>query len=499
MSSENNTILEVANVNKYFPGVHALDNVNFSLRKGEVHALLGENGAGKSTLIKILAGVYNLDSGEILVDGKKVEIEGVCDSEELGISVIYQELALSQNMTVAENIFMGREPTNIVGVVNYRKMRKDAQLILDNLGTSIRSNIKVSSLSIAHKQVVEIAKALSVDARIIVMDEPTASLSQEEVDRLFETIAGLKQRGVAIIYISHRMEELFKVADRVTILRDGKYIDTKEIQNTSKEDLVRLMVGRELIGYYTREESKTEEILLEVQDVNTEKVKNISLKVNKGEIVGIAGLIGAGRTELANAIFGIDEIESGKIILEGKEIRIKGPMDAIQNGIVLVPESRKDQGLILVQSVMFNITICVLDLFIKNFFRVSKKAEKSIVDEFIAKLKIKASSRRQHAVNLSGGNQQKIVLAKWLATKPKVLILDEPTRGIDVGAKAEIYALMNDLAKQGNGIIMISSELPEIINMSDKVYVMSHGEIRACFTRDEISQEDIISAAIGVE
>lgn len=499
MSTEENTILEVINVNKFFPGVHALENVNFSLRSGEVHALLGENGAGKSTLIKILAGVYSLDSGEILLDGKKVDITNVVDSEKLGISVIYQELVLSQNMTVAENIYMGREPSNAIGILNYKKMRKDAQAILNSLGTAIRANAKVSSLSIAHKQVVEIAKALSVDSRIIVMDEPTASLSQEEVDRLFETIATLKSHGVAIIYISHRMEELFKIADRVTILRDGKYIDTREIKSTNHEELVKLMVGRELVSYYTRNANKTDEKLLEIQNISTDKIKNISMHVNKGEIVGISGLIGAGRTEFANAVFGIDQIISGKILLEGKEVKIGGPIDAIKQGIVLVPESRKDQGLILIQSVMFNITICVLDKFIKRAFRVNKKTEKSIVSEFVSKLKIKASSGRQHAINLSGGNQQKIVLAKWLATKPKVLILDEPTRGIDVGAKAEIYAIMNDLAKLGNGIIMISSELPEIMNMSDKVYVMNHGEIKACFNRNEISQEDIISAAIGVE
>jgi len=494
---QDNIVLEMKDINKSFPGVHALDNVSFTLIKGEVHALLGENGAGKSTLIKILAGVYSADSGEIYLDGQKVNIVDVITSESLGINVIYQELALAENMTAAENIYLGREHVTRLGTLNYKKMNSAAQQILDQMGTQIRAGSKVAHLSIAHKQVVEIAKALSTQAKIIVMDEPTASLSQEEVDRLFETIARLKEQGVSIIYISHRMEELYKIADRVTVLRDGQYVATKVLTESSREELINLMVGRELVNYYVRDFCDSSEKTLSVQGLSTADVKNVNIEINKGEIVGLAGLIGAGRTELAKALFGIDKITEGKIVLDGKAIKINSPEDAIENGIVLVPESRKETGVILVQTVMFNITICVLGLFMK-FLNVNSKKENDIVSEYIEKLQIKASSKRQLVVNLSGGNQQKIVLAKWLATDPSVLILDEPTRGIDVGAKAEIYAIMNAFVKQGKCILMISSELPEIINMCDRVYVMRGGEITICFDREEISQEKIIGAAIGV-
>jgi ABC-type sugar transport system ATPase subunit len=492
-------MLRMDNINKYFPGVQALRNVNFELRRGEVHALLGENGAGKSTLIKIVAGIHKVDSGEIFINGEKAEIHCVEDSERLGISVIFQELALAENMTVAENIFMGREPlTRILKLVNYKKMREDALKVLDRIGIGINPNAKVSSLGIAQKQVVEIAKALSIKAQIIVMDEPTASLSKNEVDKLFQAIENLKKQKVSILYISHRIEEIFKIADRVSILRDGSYIGTKDIKATAKDELIKLMIGRELIDFYKGEHLFTEEVVLEVCNIsNLPKIKNISLKVRKGEIVGISGLVGAGRTEMARMLFGIDPISSGKIILDGKEVIFKSPRSAIRSGITLVPESRKDQGLILTQAVGFNITLCVLEKFM-SLFRVRKKVERSIENEYIKKLSIKMSSRFQNVLNLSGGNQQKVVLGKWLAVNPKVLILDEPTRGVDVGAKAEIYKTMNDLAKQGVGIIMISSELPEIINMSDRVYVMKNGEIKGCLNREDLDQEKIMRIAAGV-
>lgn len=492
------TVLRIECANKFFPGVHALNNVHFSLKRGEVHAILGENGAGKSTLIKVIAGVYKLDSGEIYFDGNKVNIADVNSSEKLGIRVIYQELALSENMTVADNIFMGREPVNRVGTVNYNKMLRESQIVLNKIDKGIKANAKVSSLSIAQKQVVEIAKALSTESKVIVMDEPTASLSKDEVDKLFETIETLRSQSVSIIYISHRMEELFRIADRVTILRDGQYIDTQEINTTTKEKLIKLMVGRELLDYYKRDIVDCDEIVLDVQNLCNKSLKDINLYIKKGEIVGIAGLVGAGRTEFANALFGIDPIISGKILLNGNEIKVRSPIDAIKKGIVLVPESRKDQGLVLVQTVSFNITLCILNMFIKHL-RINAQSENKIVSKYIDQLKIKVASKKQRAINLSGGNQQKIVIAKWLATNPKVLILDEPTRGIDVGAKAEIYSIMNHLVKKGDAILMISSELPEIINMCDRVYVMNKGELKACLSRSEATQESICCAAIGVD
>jgi ABC-type sugar transport system ATPase subunit len=493
-------ILKMENISKHFPGVQALSNVNFELRRGEVHALLGENGAGKSTLIKILAGIYKVDSGKIFINGENAEIHNVKDSEKLGINVIFQELALAENMTVAENIFMGKEPlTRILKVVDYKKMRKDSLAILDKIGIGINPNARVFSLSIAQKQVIEIAKALSAESIIIVMDEPTASLSKDEVDKLFQTIENLRKRKVSVVYISHRMEEVFKIADRVTVLRDGSHVDTKEIKSTTQDELIKLMVGRELVDFYKGDHSFTEEVILEVCSVsNPPKIRNVSLKVRKGEIIGISGLVGSGRTEVAKMLFGIDPVSSGKIILDGKEMIFKSPLDAMRSGFALVPESRREQGLIIIQSIGFNITLCVLEKFM-SLFRIKKKVEKAIENEYIEKLSIKMSSRFQTAMNLSGGNQQKVVLGKWLATNPKILILDEPTRGIDVGAKAEIYTIMNNLAKQGVGIIMISSELPEIINMSDRVYVMNNGEVKGCLNKEDLSQEKIMSLAAGID
>ena len=492
-------VLNMKNISKAFPGVLALDNVNFDLKKGEVHALLGENGAGKSTLIKILSGLITLDSGAIYINGKTVDIKDINDSAGLGISTIHQELVLAGNMCVADNIYMGREfTTKKLCLVDNKMMRAEAQKILDRIGVNIDPLMKVSNLSTAQQQVVEIAKALSVNAQIMVMDEPTSSLTKHEVEKLLRIVENLKNNGVSVIYISHRLEEIFSLADRVTVLRDGKYIGTKDIHETSRDELIKMMVGREVKKYYSHHKITSEETIFEVRNLTTvDKLKNVSLELKKGEILGISGLVGAGRTELAKAIFGIDSIKSGEIYLEGKRVNFKSPSDAIKNGIVLVPESRKEQGLILIKDVGFNITLCVLESFMK-LIKIDKNKQKELISDSINRLSIKTYSDKQEVSNLSGGNQQKVVIAKWLATKPKVLILDEPTRGIDVGAKAEIYKIMNDLASSGVSIIMISSELPEIINMSDRVYIMHEGEIAGCLEKEEIDQERIISYAVGV-
>ncbi len=494
----NDMILKMCNIHKTFPGVYALRNIDFDLRYGEVHALLGENGAGKSTLIKVLAGIYSVDKGQIFIKGKECKIGSVKASQSYGISVIHQELNLIPHMTVAENIFLGREPTQgKTRFVNFKKLNDTAQDLLNSLSLAIKATDKICSLSVAQQQMVEIAKALSVDAEIIIMDEPTSSLTDKEVEMLFTTINNLRRKNISIIYISHRMEELFQITDRITVMRDGQYIGTKVTKETTKDELIAMMVGRELKDLYIKTKHPIGETVLEVKNLERKNVlHNINLSLRKGEILGVSGLVGAGRTELVRAIFGIDSFDSGEITLEGKSLNIKSPLDAVDNGIVLVPENRKEQGLVLLRSVGYNITLTVLKKFI-NRIKVNKKLEESIVEDYIERLSIKTPSKEQRAGNLSGGNQQKIVIAKWLATNPKVLILDEPTRGVDVGAKSEIYSIMNTLAKQGVGIIMVSSELPEVINMSDRVLVMCNGEIGGVLEKEEIDQEIIMHYATG--
>lgn len=491
-------ILQVKNIHKRFSGVYALNAVHFELKYGEVLALLGENGAGKSTLIKILAGIYQADEGEIFIKGNQVDIGNVHASQAHGISVIHQELCLVPNMTIAENIFLGRElASGEKAFVNTQRLNQEAQKILDSLGLDIEAHEKVFNLSVAQQQMVEIAKALSIDAEIIIMDEPTASLTDKEVDMLFKIINSLKQKNIAIIYISHRMEELFKISDRVTVLRDGKYVDTKVTATTNKDELISLMVGRELTELYKKSSHVLGEVVLDVENMKGGMMLNhVSFSVRKGEIVGISGLVGAGRTEMVRCIFGIDSYNEGRIIIDGQEVTINSPVTAMNNGIALVPENRKEQGLVMIQSVAFNTTITVLRQFMR-FLRVDRVQEERIVNNYINKLSIKTPSTEQLVGNLSGGNQQKIVIAKWLATSPKVLILDEPTRGVDVGAKAEIYAIISMLAEQGVGIIMISSDLPEIIHMSDRILVMCNGRIAASLAGDEVSQEKIMRYATG--
>lgn len=497
---ENNTpLLQMEQISKSFPGVKALDRVRLEVQAGEVHALLGENGAGKSTLIKILGGVLLPDEGEIYFEGKKVEIKDVSFSESIGISVIHQELCLVPNMTVAENIVLGREPSKgPLQLVNIKEIIQYGQQILDQFELDIDAGEYVSHLTVAQQQMVEIAKALSKDNRIIVMDEPTSSLTEREVVKLLDTIRALRQKGVSVIYISHRMEELFAIADRVTVIRDGTYVGTKNMKETSYKELVHMMVGRELTEIYTKPTVVPGEKILEVRNLcNGKKVQNVSFSLYKGEILGFYGLVGSGRTELMRTIFGIDQSESGEIYLNQKKIRIRNPKDAIQCGIGFVPENRKEQGAILIQSVSFNISLGVLDTMVKRL-QVDRRQEEALVDKYIERLSIRTPSPEQQLMNLSGGNQQKVIIAKWLAMKPAILILDEPTRGIDVGAKKEIYAFMSVLAQSGVSIIMVSSELPEIINMSTRVITMYQGEISGELTEeDEITQENILTYATG--
>ncbi len=490
------TILQMKNIHKFFPGVHALDDANLEVRKGEVHALLGENGAGKSTMIKVLGAIYKPDEGQIYINGDPVIMQNVRDAQHYGISIIHQELLLIPEMTIADNIFIGTKPKSY-GYVSRKQIEDEAQKLLDQLNIGLDSKALVSTLSVAQQQIVEIVKAISFNARIIVMDEPTSSLSQNEVNMLFDIIRRLKENGVAIIYISHKLNELFAISDRITVMRDGKTIDTVNTREVTDEELIRMMVGRELSDYYKRNDFTKGEVILSVKNLNKQGVfHDISFDLRKGEILGFAGLVGAGRTELMHAIFGVDAYESGEITLNGKKIHIRSPKNAIRAGIMLVPESRKEHGLILKNSVGFNMTLAVLKDFIKGIV-VHKKTERSIMESSRESLAIKTPSFEQLVSNLSGGNQQKVVISKWLAAKPAVLIMDEPTRGIDVGAKSELYAIMNELSMNGMSIIMVSSEMQEVIAMSDRICVMNNGSIRAILEKSDFTQERILSYAMG--
>ncbi len=492
--AEEKILLEMKNVTKTFPGVKALDNVSLDVRSGEVHALLGENGAGKSTLIKVLGGIYKADAGEIYIEGNKVEINSVPDAQANGIAIIHQELVLVPYMTVAENIFLGREIMR-GRFVNHRAMEEQAQKLLDDYKLNIKASELLVHLTIAQQQMVEIIKAISYNSRILVMDEPTSSISDKEVDYLFSIMRTLTAKGVGIIYISHKMSELQQICDRVTVMRDGATIGTRVVKETSNDELIAMMVGRTLTSYYTRDFTDGGEVVLKAEHISDgDMVKDVSFEAKKGEILGFAGLVGAGRSETMQAIFGLNRHATGKIWIDGKETQINTPVDALRAGLALVPEDRKLDGLYLVQSVKYNMTIEVLNQFM-NGITVNDKKETEITQTYIDELAIKTPSQEQEMRNLSGGNQQKVLIGRWLATSPKILILDEPTRGVDVGAKSEIYAIMNELAKKGMTIIMISSELPEIINMSDRVYVFSEGRVTGCLHHSEVTQENIMTLA----
>lgn len=487
-------LLEMKNIHKRFPGVYALKNIHFTLKEGEVHALLGENGAGKSTLIKVLGGIYQADEGEIFIQGKKAEIHNVFDAQKNGVAIIHQELVLVPYMTVAENIFLGREPVKR-GLVDKTKMNTESAQLLRDYRLNFGPETLIADLTIAQRQMVEIVKAISFNSKILVMDEPTSSISDKEVDFLFKIMKTLTEKGVGIIYISHKMSELWQICDRVTVLRDGEYVGTETIKDITKDKLISMMVGRTLEQYYTREFLNPSEEVLRVENLCDDKmVRDVSFNVRKGEIVGMAGLVGAGRSETMHCIFGLKKKYTGKIFLRGKEVRFKTAVEAINEGMAFVPEDRKLEGLYHVKSVTYNTSIEVLSDFIKGIF-FNKKREAEIAQTYTDMMKTKTPSLEQHVNLLSGGNQQKVMIGRWLATNPSVLILDEPTRGVDVGAKAEIYAIMNYLVKQGISIIMISSELPEIINMSDRIYVMANGKVTGCINHQDVSQEKIMKLA----
>jgi ABC-type sugar transport system ATPase subunit len=492
-----NNLLEMSGISKQFSGVYALRNVNFELKPGEVHGLLGENGAGKSTLMKVLGGIYSLDEGTIFIGGKEVKINNVNDAKQYGISIIHQEIALVPYLSIAENIYLGREPVTKLGYIDKKRMYNDAQKLLDSFGMELSANKLVDDLTVAQQQMVEIIKAISFNCKILVMDEPTSSLTEKEVRFLFDTIRNLKKQGVGIIYISHRMNELFEITDRITVMRDGTYIGTVNTKDTTNEALISMMVGRELSNYYIKDSSPTEEVVLKVNNLTKKGVVNkASFELRKGEILGFSGLMGSGRTELMKCIFGLESFQQGEIYVNGKKVTIKNPNDAIKNKIAYITENRKEEGLFLIQSVQYNITINILRNFIK-FFRVDANYENNVTNNYINELSIKASGPNQLVKNLSGGNQQKVMISRWLAIRPNVLILDEPTRGVDVGAKAEIYSIMNRLVKEGVSIIMISSDLPEVINMSDRIVVMYKGKIQTILNKDDFSQETIMHYATG--
>lgn len=490
-----NYSLQMKGITKEFPGVLALNNVDFNLKEGEVHALIGENGAGKSTLIKILSGAHQMDRGEIFINNKKVAIQNPRHAQELGISVIYQELNLVPYLSVYENIFLGREHMRNKYFIDHKENKLKAKALLEALEIKIDLEQTVAELSVAQQQMIEVAKALSMNANIIVMDEPTSALGNREIEQLFKTIKKLKSRGISIIYISHRLEELWEIADRVTVLRDGQYVATSDLKAMTKDELIKLMVGRDLTEQFPKREVALGEEVLRVEGLSRRGVlDNISFNLRRGEVVGFAGLVGSGRTELMRCIFGADRFEQGTIYIEQNAVEIKSPQDAIKHGIGFITEDRKRQGLMLIRPVKENITITDLDQFIKNLF-IDHGQEEKTAEDLVEKLKIKTPGMEQEVRNLSGGNQQKIVIAKWLLKNAKILIFDEPTRGIDVGAKKEVYNLINLLVKNGAAVIMVSSELPEIIGMSDRVYVMSHGRITGELTAQEATQEKILAYA----
>lgn len=494
-----NIIFEMQQIRKDYPGVAALDNVDFCLYQGEVHILLGENGAGKSTLIKIIAGAVTKTDGTMTMNGTSYEIHSPKQAMMLGIATIYQELNLVTELTVTENIFLGREPVTKLGFIDSDCMRKDTCQILTSLDLNINPDSKVADLGIAQKQMVEISKAISMRMKILILDEPTAALNRQEIEQLFKIIGRLKEKGVGIIYISHRIEEIFEIGDRVTVLRDGKVVGTHRINEVVADDLIYLMVARELNEHFPKQKVEIGAEVLRVEQLTrTGVLDDISFSVCAGEILGITGLMGSGRTELARAIFGADPIDSGDIFLNGKKVEIKSPRKAIELGIGYLSEDRKLQGLILKLSVAKNISLSNLDA-VSFSGMISAQSEWQLSERYMKELQIKATGPDQLVQSLSGGNQQKVVISKWLACHSDILIFDEPTRGIDVAAKVEIYKLMNTLTARGAAIIMISSELPEILGMSDRILVMYQGQINGEFNPENTSQEKLLKCGLGVE
>ena len=491
-------VLKAEKINKSFPGVKVLSDVSFDLEEGEVHILLGENGAGKSTLMKIFSGLYSVDSGDIYVNGEKVTIRNTKDSQNLGISIIYQEFDLVPYLTVAQNIFLGREPLKKDGSINQGEMRKKSREYLEFLRANIDVDAKVCTLGVAQQQLVEVAKAVSQDAKILIMDEPTATLSDSEIERLFETIRRLQQNKVSIIYISHRLQELKQIGTRVTVLRDGMTICTEDIQKISMDELVHRMVGREVSQKRVRlQNTATEEVALKVSHLNRKGIlHDISIQVHKGEIVALAGLVGAGRTELVHAIFGIDKIDSGQVEILGKEIEKPTPGKCVKSGLGLLPESRKENGLSLTLPIYQNTSQAAMEKLTRHGI-LNLKKEREVAKKYIRQMNIVCTGPDIEPLYLSGGNQQKVVIGKWLFTESDVLIFDEPSRGIDVGAREEIYHIIDDLAKKGTAILVISSDLPEVLTISDRIYVMREGRIAGELNCDSSTQELIMGYASG--
>ena len=491
------SLVAIQNLSKSFPGVKALDGVRFDLRAGEVHALMGENGAGKSTLMKILAGVYRKDSGEILLDGQPVEIESPAHAQSLAIGIIHQELHLMNHLTAAHNIYLGREPRKFAGLfLDEDQLNQDAQALFRRMNMALAPTTRIGELTVAKQQMVEIAKALSFKSRVLIMDEPTAALNNAEIDELFRIIRQLKEEGVGIVYISHKMDEIQRIADRITVMRDGIYVDTVPAA-TPLSQVIAMMVGRNLEqSKKTIPDTSANELLLEVRNLNRGRaIRNVSFSVRRGEIVGFAGLMGAGRTEVARAVFGADALESGEVRVRGERIRLTSPQDAVQAGIGYLSEDRKHFGLATGMDVESNITLPSLRRWLQWSVFLNQSAIRTVSQNMVEKLRIKTPSLTQTARLLSGGNQQKVVIAKWLVQDCDVLIFDEPTRGIDVGAKSEIYKLLNDLAAQGRAIVVISSELPEVLLLSHRVLVMCEGRITGEVRGDEATQEGLMALA----
>jgi len=494
----NNYLLEMKHISKDFPGVKALDDMNFNLKPGEVHVLIGENGAGKSTLMKVLAGAHAPDGGELFVEGKKVTRFNPIVAQKLGIGIIYQEFNLVPYLSVAENIYLDHMPKKMGVVIDRKKMHMDAKKLLDSMKMCVDTHAMANSIPIAQQQMVEVAKALTHDLKILIMDEPTAALSDIEIDQLFGIVRSLTKQGIGVVYISHRLQEIPTIGDRITILRDGKYISTNGVNDITTDEMVRQMVGREVSYLYKRDRQTPGDTVLKVENLcsSKEKLNNINLELRKGEIVGLAGLVGSGRTELARVLFHVDHYDSGEIYVHGKVInKNRTPYQVIQSGLSLLPEDRKRQGISVILSIAHNIVMASMKK-VQPSGLISSKVENKVVDKYINDINIITPSRDQIVKNLSGGNQQKVVLAKWLCTEADIMIFDEPTRGIDVGAKGEIYHLMNKLVKEGKAILMISSELPEIIGMCDRIYVMRNRKIVAELQSSEATQEKIISYAI---
>jgi ribose transport system ATP-binding protein len=491
--------IEMSNICKIFGGVKALQNVSFQLKAGEIHALVGENGAGKSTLMKILSGAYTRDGGDIYIKGEKASINSPKDGINNGISVIYQEFALINSLTVAENIFIDKLSEN-GRLINWKSLREKAGKVLDSLGFGdISVNKMVSELSVAHQQIVEICKALARESSVLILDEPTAVLATSEAEQLFKLLNDLRAKGVAIVYISHRLEEIFKLSDRISVMKDGCYMGTYDTASIDEHKLVNLMIGRTLESYFPAREQHIGQTVLKVENISSGKaVKNVSFEVRAGEVLGISGLVGSGRTETVRAIFGADRLDSGSIYLDGKQIKVKSPMSAVKQGIGLLPEDRKAHGVLLKMPIKTNITLTRLKSLTGPFNIISKKKEIEYIDDMVNKLAIKVGSIDNNVNSLSGGNQQKVAISKLLASDCKVLILDEPTRGVDVGAKIEIYKIINSLVAQNYAVIMISSEMMEIIGMCDRAVVMRNGSVAGELQKSELTEENLINYSMGV-